>query len=212
MKISWLGHSCFRIKGKEADIIIDPYSDSIGIKMSKTKADAVLITHDHSDHNNISVITGDPLIINGPGEYEVNGVFIYGKRAYHDNKKGAERGAITIYLIEENGIKIAHLGDLGQEELTDEQLEFLDEVDILLVPVGGLYSIKSEQAVKIINDIEPRVVIPMHYKFPGVNISLDGLDKFINELGLNPETIDEFKASPDNLPQNEMKLVILNRQ
>ncbi len=212
MKITWLGHSCFRIKGKETDIIIDPYSDSIGIKMPKTKADAVLVTHDHSDHNNVSAITGDPIVINGPGEYEVKGTFIYGKRAYHDNKKGTERGAITIYLIEEAGTKIAHLGDFGQDDLTDDQLEFLDGVDVLLVPVGGPYSLKSEQAIKIINNIEPRVVIPMHYKFKGVNIELEEVDRFIKEIGLNPEQMDEFKATSDNMPQNEMKLVILNKQ
>jgi L-ascorbate metabolism protein UlaG (beta-lactamase superfamily) len=212
MKINWLGHSCFRIKGRDADLIIDPYSDSIGIKMPRTKSDAVLVTHNHEDHNNISAITGDPLVINGPGEYEMKGVFIYGKRAYHDNKKGLEKGAITIYLIEEDGIKIAHLGDFNQDSLTEEQLEFLENVDVLLVPVGGPYCLKAEAAVKIINEIEPRVIIPMHYQYPGIKITLEPLDKFIKEIGLNPEKMDEFKAVKENLPQDDMKLIILNKQ
>ncbi|HNZ86570.1 MAG TPA: MBL fold metallo-hydrolase [bacterium] len=212
MKISWLGHSCFKIKCKEIDLVIDPYSDSIGIKMPKVKADAVLVTHNHDDHNNISAITGNPLIINGPGEYEMKGTFIYGKRAYHDNKNGLERGAITIYLIEEAGITVAHLGDFNQDDLVDEQMEFLKNVDVLLVPVGGTYSLNSDGAIKIINEIEPRVIIPMHYKCPGVKISLDGVDKFINEIGLSPEKLDEFKISKESLPQNDMKLVILNKQ
>ena len=212
MKISWLGHSCFKIKCKEIDLVIEPYSDSIGIKMPKVKADAVLVTHNHDDHNNISAITGNPLIINGPGEYEMKGTFIYGKRAYHDNKNGLERGAITIYLIEEAGITVAHLGDFNQDDLVDEQMEFLKNVDVLLVPVGGTYSLNSDGAIKIINEIEPRVIIPMHYKCPGVKISLDGVDKFINEIGLSPEKLDEFKISKESLPQNDMKLVILNKQ
>lgn len=212
MKISWLGHSCFKIKCKEIDLVIDPYSDSIGIKMPKVKADAVLVTHNHDDHNNISAITGNPLIINRPGEYEMKGTFIYGKRAYHDNKNGLERGAITIYLIEEAGITVAHLGDFNQDDLVDEQMEFLKNVDVLLVPVGGTYSLNSDGAIKIINEIEPRVIIPMHYKCPGVKISLDGVDKFINEIGLSPEKLDEFKISKESLPQNDMKLVILNKQ
>ena len=212
MKISWLGHSCFKIKCKEIDLVIDPYSDSIGIKMPKVKADAVLVTHNHDDHNNISAITGNPLIINGPGEYEMKGTFIYGKRAYHDNKNGLERGAITIYLIEEAGITVAHLGDFNQDDLVDEQMEFLKNVDVLLVPVGGTYSLNSDGAIKIINEIEPGVIIPMHYKCPGVKISLDGVDKFINEIGLSPEKLDEFKISKESLPQNDMKLVILNKQ
>lgn len=212
MKISWLGHSCFRIKGKEIDLIIDPYSDSIGIKMPRVKADVVLVTHDHDDHNNISAITGNPLIIKGPGEYEMKGTFIYAKRAYHDNKQGLEKGAITIYLIEEEGVTIAHLGDFNQDSLTDEQMEFLENVDVLLVPIGGPYSLKSEGAVKIINEIEPRVIIPMHYQYQGVKIQLDSVDKFIKEVGLTPESMDEFKASKENLPQDDMKLIILNKQ
>ncbi|HNV97366.1 MAG TPA: MBL fold metallo-hydrolase [bacterium] len=212
MKISWLGHSCFKIKGKEADLIIDPYSDSIGIKMPRLRADSVLITHDHEDHNNYQAVTNDPIIIDGPGEYEMKGIFIYGKRAYHDNKKGLEKGAITIYLIEEDGITLAHLGDFNQDNLTEEQLQFLENVDVLLVPVGGPYSLKSDSAVKIINEIEPRVIIPMHYQYPGVKIPLEPLDKFIKEIGLNPEIMDDFKAVKENLPQDDMKLIILNKQ
>ncbi len=212
MKISWYGHSCFKIKCKETDLIIDPYSDSIGIKMPKIKADAVLITHNHDDHNNINAVSGDPVIINGPGEYELKGVFIYGKRAYHDDKNGEEKGAITMYLIEDEGVKLAHLGDLGQKKLTDDQLEFLDDVDILLVPVGGPYSLKSADAINVINEIEPRVVIPMHYKIDGVNIDLESVDKFIKEIGLTPEKMDEFKASKDSFSADELKLIILNKQ
>jgi len=212
MKISWLGHSCFKIKGKEADLIIDPYSDSIGIKMPRIKADAVLITHNHEDHNNYKAITNNPVIIDGPGEYEIKGIFIYGRGAFHDNKHGLEKGISTIYLIEEDGITLAHLGDFNQDDLTEEQSQFLENVDILLVPVGGPCSLKSEGAVKIINEIEPRIIIPMHYQYPGVNIPLEPLDKFIKEIGLNPENMDEFKAVKEILPQNDMKLIILNKQ
>lgn len=194
------------------DIIIDPYDDSTGLKLPKMKSEVVLITHKHEDHNNLRAISGDPLVIDGPGEFEKKGVFIYGKTAYHDDQNGLKLGMITMYLIEEDNIKVAHLSDLGQKQLTDEQLEFLDDVDVLLIPIGGKYTINAENASEIISDIEPRVVIPMHYKIPGIKIDLDGVDNFIKKISLNPENIDEFKASKDNFSSEELKLVILNRQ
>lgn len=214
MKISYYGHACFKIKCKESIFLIDPYDASTGLKVPKTKADVVLVSHGHHDHNNVSVAGKDALVIDGPGEYEIKDTFVYGKEAYHDNSNGQERGVITMYLIEDEKVRIAHLGDLGQKQLTKAQLEFLDNVDVLLIPVGGQYTINSSEAATIINDIEPRIVIPMHYNVPGLklNKTLEGVDSFIKELGLNPEKTDELKVTPDNLPNNDMKLVILNEQ
>jgi len=212
MKISSYGHSCFKVKCKDLNILIDPFDNSIGLKVPKTKADVVLVTHHHHDHNNISVAGKEAIVINGPGEYEIKGVFIYGRGAFHDDQEGAERGAITMYLIEEEKIRLAHLGDLGQKKLTKEQLEFLDNVDILLIPVGGQYTIDASGASDIINEIEPRIVIPMHYNVPRLkfNRKLDSVDSFIKEIGLSPEKMDELKVTEKTLPSSELKLVLLN--
>lgn len=212
MKITWYGHSCFKIKCKNFSLLIDPYDKSIGLSIPRIKADIVLITHQHRDHNNVKVVIGKPFIIDSPGEYEVKGAFIYGKEAFHDNKDGAERGVITMYLIEEEKVRIAHLGDLGQKQLTEEQLEFLNNVDVLLIPVGGVYTVNGSEAANLVNEIEPRVVTPMHYKVPGLNLNIEKVDSFVKEIGLTPEKTDEFKVTADTLPTSELKLVIFNKQ
>jgi L-ascorbate metabolism protein UlaG (beta-lactamase superfamily) len=214
MKISSYGHSCFKIKCKDLTLLIDPYDNTIGLKAPKTKADAVLVTHDHRDHNNVGAAGKEAIVINGPGEYEIKGTFIYGKEANHDNKDGVERGVMTMYLIEDEKVRVAHLGDLGQKQLTKDQLEFLDNVDVLLIPVGGEYTINSSEAINIINDIEPRIVIPMHYNVPGLKLSktLDKVDNFVKEIGLTPENLDELKVTHDSLPSSELRLVTLKSQ
>src|SRR4030042_3252176 len=113
MTIFWLGQAAFKIVDKEVTIAIDPY-DKIGLKMPKFQAEILLISHDHSDHNYRDAIKGEPFIIDSQGEYEVKNVFVYGLPAYHDNKEGAESGKITVFIIEMEGMKVAHLGDLGQ--------------------------------------------------------------------------------------------------
>lgn len=214
MKISYYGHSCFKIKCQDLTLLIDPYDNTIGLKVPKVRADAVLVTHNHHDHNNASVAGKDAIIIKGPGEYEIKGTFIYGKEAFHDNQNGTERGVITMYLIEDEKVRIAHLGDMGQKQLTKDQLEFLDKVDVLLIPVGGEYTINGSEASSIINDIEPRIVIPMHYNTPGLKLSktLDKVDNFVKEIGLSPENLDELKVTHDNLPSSELRLIILKSQ
>jgi L-ascorbate metabolism protein UlaG (beta-lactamase superfamily) len=211
MIISWLGHSAFKIQDKDVTLVIDPY-DKIGLKMPKIQADILLITHEHEDHNNIEAIKGEPFLIKGPGEYEVKNIFIYGITLDHDNKNGAERGKLTAYLMEIEGIKVAHLSDIGQDSLTDEQMELFEGVDILLIPVGGEYTINGAGAVKIISQIQPRIVIPMHYKIPGVNLKLETVDKFLKEFGVAaPEKLDKLKISKKDLPQEETKVIILNK-
>jgi L-ascorbate metabolism protein UlaG (beta-lactamase superfamily) len=211
MTIFWLGQSAFKIQDKDVTLAIDPYGE-IGLKMPKFQAGVLLITHDHDDHNNKEAIKGTPFLIDGPGEYEVKNVFVYGIPAFHDDKGGAERGKITIYLIEMEGIKVAHLSDLGQQSLTNEQLELLEGVDILLIPVGGHFTIDGEQAAKIVSQLQPRIVIPMHYKIPGLNIKLESVDKFLKEFGAaNLEKMDKLKISKKDLPQEETKVILLNK-
>jgi L-ascorbate metabolism protein UlaG (beta-lactamase superfamily) len=210
MIINWLGQSAFKIQDKEVTVAIDPH-DKTGLKMPKFQAEVLLISHDHEGHSNVEAIKGDPFIIDNPGEYEVKNVFVYGVPGWHDNKNGAQFGKITMYLIEMEGVKIAHLSDLGQESLTPEQLEILEGCDILMIPVGGNFTIDGVQAVKIISQIQPRIVIPMHYKVPGLNIKIDPVDKFLKEFGVSQvEKLDKFKVSKKDLPQEETKVIILN--
>jgi len=209
MIITSLGHSCFKIQDKDVILVTDPFDQSTGLKTPRLKADIVTISHDHHDHNNVSAIMGNPFVISGPGEYEVKGVFVYGIPGYHDKKQGAERGPITMYLIEMEDLSLAHLGDLGCL-LNDDQLEKLEGADILMIPVGGKYTINAKEAVEVINQIEPRIVIPMHYKVPGLKVTVDPVDIFCKEMGIKKiEGLDKLKISKKDLPAEETKVIIL---
>jgi L-ascorbate metabolism protein UlaG (beta-lactamase superfamily) len=186
-KITWAGQACFQVsvsngKDHSANVVIDPFGD-IGLKTPNFEADILLITHGHEDHNNIKAIKGEPFIVNGPGEYEVKGVFIRGIDSFHDDVSGKERGKNTIYLFEAEDMKFCHMGDIGQNQLTDEQLENIGPVDILMIPVGGSYTIDSSQAQKIIGQIEPKIVIPMHYSLPKLTVKIDGVEQFLKAMG-----------------------------
>ncbi len=210
MTLTWLGHSCFKIQDKEATIVTDPFNASIGLKVPRIEADLVTISHDHSDHNNFEAIKGNPFVIKGPGEYEVKNILVYGLSSFHDKVSGQERGTNTIYLIKVDDLNIAHLGDFGQTSLSDEQMEKLEGVDILLIPVGGTYTVNSKEAVEIINQIEPRIVIPMHYKVPGLKINLESVDKFCKEIGVcRREATEKLKLTKKDLPQEEMEAIVM---
>ena len=215
-KIYWAGQSCFQIsvstsKDHSADIVIDPYDEKIGMKLPNLSADIVLVTHDHYDHNNIGGVKGAPFVISGPGEYEVKEVFINGISSFHDDVEGKERGQNTIYVFEAEDLKFCHLGDLGQKQLTDEQLEKIDSVDVLMIPVGGKYTIDSQAAQKIIGQIEPRIVIPMHYALPKNKAELDDVSKFLKTMGKPSITpIDKFVVKSSTLPKDGMEIVVLN--
>lgn len=184
MVISWYGQSCFKLTSGSQSLVIDPFEKSIGLTPPTGEAQLVLSTHDHSDHNNITSIKGNPFVVDGPGEYEYQGVRVHGIRSYHDDKKGADRGANTIYVIRMEGLRVVHVGDLGQTELTDKQVESIGSVDVLMVPVGGQFTINGSEALAIVNQIEPRVAIPMHYDLPGIKVKLDGVDVFLKEMGV----------------------------
>jgi len=215
MTISWLGQSCFKIQGKDVALVTDPYGAGVGFKLPRLSAQIVTVSHDHDDHNNIDGVHGEsgenPFIITGPGEYEVKGVFVYGIPFWHDKSEGQEHGESTAYRIEMEGISIAHLGDLGHP-LSEEQVAKLDGVDILLIPVGGKRTIGAREAAEIINEIEPRVVVPMHYKIPGLKIDLEPVDKFLKEMGASKaEHLPKLKITKKDLPQEETKIIILDR-
>jgi len=213
MIITWQGHSCFKIQDKTGTdgliLMTDPYDKSIGLKLPNFEADIITISHDHDDHNNVSAFRGQPFVVESAGEYDVKGVMIEGVTSYHDEKAGAERGDNIIYRIEMDDITVCHLGDLGHV-LNNKQLERLAGIDILLIPVGGKYTLDAKSAVEVISQIEPRIVIPMHYKTKDLKIDLDGIDKFIKELGIEPTYEEKLKITKKDLPAEDMELVILS--
>jgi len=214
MHITYLGHSCFKIQDKMGPegvtVVTDPFDKATGFKVPNFEADIVTISHNHHDHNNINAIRANPFIIDTAGEYDVKGVMIEGVESWHDKKEGKERGKNIIYRINIEDMNLVHLGDLGHT-LNDKQLEKVAGADILFIPVGGKYTIDAKQAVEIISQIEPRIVIPMHYRTKESKINdIDGVDKFVKEVGLKPTQEEKLKISKKDLPTEEMELVIFS--
>ena len=213
MIITWQGHSCFKIQDKigpdGVTVVTDPFNKETGLKVPNFEADIITVSHDHKDHNNIDALRGTPFVVSCAGEYDFKGVLIEGIDSFHDDKKGSERGGNIMYRIEIDDISVAHLGDLG-DILDNAQLEKLVGTDVLLIPVGGKFTLDAKKAVEVISQIEPRIVIPMHYKTDGLKYDLDSVDKFVKEIGLTPSYEEKLKISKKDLPQEDMELVILS--
>jgi L-ascorbate metabolism protein UlaG (beta-lactamase superfamily) len=216
MEITFLGHSSFKIKGKNASLVTDPFDPKmVGFKFSPTDADIVTVSHDHADHNNSEVVSGSPRIISGPGEYEIKEISVIGFPSFHDDKKGEERGKNVIYVIEVEGIRICHLGDLGGD-LTDQVLEDMGDIDILMIPVGGGFTIAPGKAVEIVQAIEASIVIPMHYAEEGLDKEnfkdLAPVDTFLKEIGLSVEKLPKLSIKQFEIDPETQKVVILDRK
>lgn len=207
MNISWYGQSCFRLESKGTSVLIDPFSKEIGLRAPRLNDNIILVTHEHYDHNNIESSSLEQFVIRGPGEYEKSGVHIEGFLSYHDKVEGKERGLNTIFLVRMEDMRLCHLGDFGQQKLNDEQVEAIGDVDILFIPVGGKYTIDGKEATDIVKQIEPKIIVPMHYKIGGLNIDIDGPDKFLKEIGIKPEEVETLKMQAKNLPTEEIKLI-----
>jgi len=216
MEVTYLGHSSFKFRGKSVTVVTDPYDpEYVGLKYPKTEADIVTVSHNHPDHNFISIVGGGPFVISQPGEYEIKGVSIFGFSSYHDDKQGAERGKNIIYLIEVDGFRICHLGDLG-ERLSSELIEEIGTADILCIPVGGKVTLGTNEAVELTAQIEPSIVLPMHFNLPGINQKIFGdlnpVDEFLSKMEVEDKTVlDKLGISKDKLPE-ETKVVILERK
>lgn len=213
MEIKYIGHSSFFIRTKDAKVVTDPYDPKfIGLKFPKTEADIVTISHKHEDHNFLGQINGTPLVIDWPGQYERLGVRIAGYRHFHDNKKGAERGENILFKIEDD-ISVLHCGDIGTIP-DDGFLDEIGEVDVLMVPVGGKYTIDAVAAVELVRKIEPSIVIPMHYSVSGMEPefakSLTPVSDFLKRIGSeNVVSVPKLVLKKDELMQ-DMKVVIIS--
>ena len=195
-----MGHSCFRIKGSQAVIITDPFPPDLGYSLGKPAANIVTVSHQYPSHSFVQGVSGEPRIVQGPGEYEISGVLIIGVATFHDAEGGQKRGKNTVYLMEVDGISVCHLGDLGHV-LTSEQVEEIGDVDVLLLPVGGVSTIGAPMAAEVIRQLEPNAVVPMHYKTPEINRELEPVENFLEEMGI--EQIDsrpKLSVSKSNLP------------
>lgn len=214
--ITYLGHACFRLRGRDGVVLCDPYNRSIGMDLGRPTAHIVTVSHDHPDHNYVAGVKPmreKVFVIDGPGDYEVSGVLISGIRTAHDKSKGSERGFNTVYVIHLDDVVFCHLGDLGHE-LSQSQIEEIGEVDVLFVPVGGGETIGPAEATSVISQIGPRIVLPMHYATTQLSFEYDlaPLEKFTHELGLKEIAPEEkLSVTPTNLPAEgeETRVVIL---
>ncbi|HEU4327901.1 MAG TPA: MBL fold metallo-hydrolase [Roseiflexaceae bacterium] len=215
--IQFLGHACFRLRGRDGTVLTDPFDRSVGVDLGRPTAHIVTVSHQHPDHANVSVVR--PMrervfVVDGPGEYEIGGVMITGVRTYHDTKKGAEQGFNTVYVIHLDDVVFCHLGDLGHE-LTRQQLDEIGPIDVLFIPVGGGETISAAQATAVIGQLEPRIVVPMHYAMPGqqrLDEDLAPLDKFVHEMGLKDVVAEEkLSVTTANLPAegSETRVVVM---
>ncbi len=200
MIITYYGLTCFRLQVNGLSLLIDPVDVKTGLKLPRMQNDIMLLSHGPKS----KASSDKTFLADCPGEYEIKGCFIYGIPV-NNNKESK-----VMFLVELEGIRIAHLGILAQPKLTETQLDKLEGVDILMVPVGGGESLTSNQATEIISDLEPRLVIPMYYQLPGLKIKLDSLEKFKKELAVKSESADKLKITKKELLQEETRMVILN--
>jgi L-ascorbate metabolism protein UlaG (beta-lactamase superfamily) len=209
MEITWYGHACFRLKDRNTTVITDPYDKTLGLSLPRPKADIVTISHASPHHNHTAGVKGEFQVVDGPGEYEIGGVFITGIHLTGPKKKSNDNAAQNnIYVIYMEDIAICHLGDLSHVP-TQNQVEDLGSIEVLMVPVGGQNALNAAQAAEVISLIEPYIVIPMHYHLPGLTIKLDPVEKFLKEMGLaKVNTTDTLKLTKSSLPE-ETQIVLL---
>ena len=202
MRIKWLGHSCFLITNKRGiNILTDPFDDTLGYKMTKEKINIITISHEHYDHNNTMGIKGKPVVLKGSVNRDTHKMIFKGISSYHDSVYGKHRGNNTIFIIKTDEMVLCHLGDLGHL-LENSQLEEINRVDILFIPVGGYYTLNHLQADQVIEQLKPKVVLPMHYKTDAIKWSIDPLSFFLDKKD-NIKTIAEnsFEIEAGMLPE-----------
>ncbi len=208
MDINWLGRSCFRIRGRQATVVTDPYSAEFGEMPGKPTARIVTVSHQHPGHSNVAAVGDDPRTVGGPGEYEISGVLIVGVGTFHDDQHGAERGKNTVYLMDIDEVSLCHLGDLGHP-LGAEHMEELGSVDVLFVPVGGGSTINGSGAAAVVRQLEPKLVVPMHYRTGAGGSGLAPVDDFLKEMGLRDvEPQPKLTVTRANLPLTTQVVVL----
>jgi L-ascorbate metabolism protein UlaG (beta-lactamase superfamily) len=209
MEIIWYGHSCFRLKDRNSTIITDPYDKSLGLVLPRTRADIVTVSNPAPHHSYVAGIKGDFHLVNQPGEYEIGGTFINGIRMTPGKKNDkTERPENNVFVFYMDDLAICHLGDLTHVP-TQGQVEEMGNIDVLMIPVAGKYALSATQAAEVISLIEPYIVIPMHYRIPGLNVELEPVSKFLKEMGAaNIDPVNSLKLTQSGLPE-ETQIVLL---
>jgi len=205
MELTWYGLSCFRLtERKLATVVTDPYDGRLGLPPLKLRADVVTCSHNAKGHNFIKGVSGWKHTLTGPGEYEIGNVFITAIATLGDDDAKSN----VLYMFDYEGLTIAHLGDM-QKVPKQTQIEALEEVNVLLVPVGGGTSLNAAQASELVSMLEPNIVVPMHYHLPKLKIELESVDRFLKEMGVtDPREENSLKVSAGNLPE-ETETILL---
>jgi L-ascorbate metabolism protein UlaG (beta-lactamase superfamily) len=210
LDITWYGHSCFRITERGRIVVItDPFSDALGLPTPRLKGDVVTVSHDTPGHNNVDAVKGRLHVLQGPGEYEIGGVFITGIAMHLVTETGYRYN--VAYLIEYDNLNVLHLGDLAH--VPDQStIEALGEVNVVLVPIGGGNALRAAQAAEVIALLEPHYIVPMHYALPGLLLELDSVDKFLKTMGVSKVVEDDvLKITAGALPE-QPQVVLLRPQ
>ncbi len=208
-EIRWFGHNCFRVRAREAIVLMDPVGKKTGYSPGKQTADIVTVSHGDHETSNTQMVKPEYALIDGPGEYELHGVFISGWRSYHDKAKGAEHGYNTIFETLMDGMRFVHLGDLGHQ-LDDDTVEALSNADILFAPAGGGPHLSPADVAEVVGNLSPKMVIPMQYRTAKGDAKLEEVGAFCKHLGIEmPASVDKLTVKPSDL-SDQMQIVLLN--
>lgn len=207
MRVHWFGQACFLMESEKGTrIVTDPFDSSLGYKIPPLEADVVTVSHGHYDHNATEEVHGNPEIVRGVGEKKVKDIAIKGVDTFHDQARGTQRGRNTVFSFEIDGMKAVHLGDLGHV-LTEEQIKVIGGVDILLIPVGGTFTIDAQEASEVVRQLKPKIIIPMHYKTPAIDLPIEGVERFLSGKS-NIKRKKELEIRKEELPK-EAKIIVL---
>jgi len=210
MKIKYLGHSTFKITSDKT-IVIDPHDPEYGTLPADLTADIVTVSHSHHDHNYLAGVRGEPKIIDSVGEYDLDNIKITGVPTFHDDSLGVKRGGNIVFVYEIEGLRLSHLGDLGHL-LNDDQLNQIGPIDIVMISVGGTYTIDADQAVEVVKQLQAKVVLPMHYKTAdsASDSVLAPVDDFVQKMGWKVEKVVQFEINTNNLDRFAGKVIIFS--
>ncbi len=208
MKVQWYGQACFLFEGQGVRLVTDPPAGAMGYQLPEEEVDLATVSHDHSDHNNVNALHGAPAVINTPGVHEAKGLRVEGHSAFHDDVGGTQRGSNLLFVWEMDGVRVCHLGDLGHL-LDTKALQDLGRIDMLLVPVGGVFTVDAGAAKQVVDQIAPRIVIPMHYKTPVLKMPLATVDQFLRLFQPGQVRREQWLAVEGaNLPPSQEVIVL----
>lgn len=207
MLIQWFGHAAFQIDTEAGKIITDPFNEELGYPMFPRSADVVTVSHQHWDHNHVETVSGSPQIISAPGSYQLEGLTIQGFPTFHDKNAGKDRGGNTIFRISAENLVLLHLGDLGHK-LDSKTAEMIGAVDILMIPVGGKFTVGAEEAFAMVTLLHPRIVIPMHFQTPHLSFQLAPVEEFTARFD-KVLKLPRLEIRPSDLP-DDTRIIVLD--